>query len=455
MSEIMDGSKQKIAEGKPSLWKVLMNKRMLICIFNGFTAGLPLYFLAQLIPAWLRSESVDLKTIGFFGLVLLPFSFKYLWAPFLDRYVPPFLGRRRGWMMVSQIGLLIFMITLAVLNPQEDIHIIVYVGLAIGFFSATQDIVLDAYRRELLPDNELGLGSSFYANAYRVAGFIPGGLGLILSDYMPWSMVFIVVSLFMFVGIIHTFVINEVATEVPPPKSLQEAVVEPFKEFFLRDGFKSGLLILLFIFFYKFGDTVATALITPFYLDVGFSKTIIGTVAKVVGLWSMLFGGFVGGLLMYRMGINKALWVFGVVQVMSIFGFAILSEVGANVWVLGGVVAFEYLGVGLGSAALMAFIAKSTNKKFTGTQLALLSSLFAIPKSFSGILAGILVEGIKEKDGIFYTLLGNVSGIGYTNFFFFCAVLAIPGMILLIWVAPWNADENTNNQNSVSIKEGA
>ena len=441
MSERMDGSKRNIAEEKPSLWKALINKRMLICVFNGFTAGLPLYFLAQLIPAWLRSESVDLKTIGFFGLVLLPFSFKYLWAPFLDRYVPPFLGRRRGWMMVSQIGLLVFMISLAVFNPQNDIQMILYVGLAIGFFSATQDIVLDAYRRELLPDNELGLGSSFYANAYRVAGFIPGGLGLILSDYMPWSMVFIVVSLFMLVGIIHTFVIAEIDTGISPPKSLQEAVVEPFKEFFLRDGFKSGLLILLFIFFYKFGDTVATALITPFYLDVGFSATIIGTVAKVVGLWSMLLGGFVGGLLMFRMGINKALWIFGIVQVMSIFGFALLSEVGANVWVLGGVVAFEYLGVGLGSAALMAFIAKSTNKKFTGTQLALLSSLFAIPKSFSGIFAGVLVEGINEKDGMFYSILGDVSGIGYTNFFFVCAVLAIPGMILLVWVAPWNGNE--------------
>ncbi len=441
MSKSVDERIQNVAIEKASLWKALMNKRMLICIFNGFTAGLPLYFLAQLIPAWLRSESVDLKTIGFFGLVLLPFSFKYLWAPFLDRYVPPFLGRRRGWMMVSQVALLAFMVSLALLKPQENIEIILYVGLAIGFFSATQDIVLDAYRRELLPDNELGLGNSFYANAYRVAGFIPGGLGLILADFMPWSMVFIVVSLFMLVGIIHTFVIAEIDTQVPPPKSLREAVVEPFKEFFLRDGFKSGVLILLFIFFYKFGDTVATALITPFYLDMGFSKTIIGTVAKVVGLWSMLIGGGVGGLMMYRMGINKALWGFGVVQVLSIFGFALLSEVGANVWVLGGVVAFEYLGVGLGSAALMAFIAKSTNKKFTGTQLALLSSLFAIPKSFSGILAGVLVEGITEKDGMFYSVLGTVNGIGYTNFFYVCALLAIPGMVLLIWVAPWGADQ--------------
>ncbi len=424
-------------EEKPGLWQALMNKRMLICITNGFTAGLPLYFLLQLIPAWLRSEGVDLKTIGFFALVFLPFSFKYLWAPLLDRYVPPFLGRRRGWMLVTQIAVFFFMISLAVLNPKMNIDLILYVGLAIGFFSASQDIVLDAYRRELLPDSELGLGNSFYANAYRVAGFIPGGLGLILADYVPWPIVFFITASFMAVGIISTLVIKEAAGGVEAPKTLKEAVVDPFKEFFLRDGFKSGMLVLLFIFFYKFGDTVATALITPFYMDVGFSMTVIGTVAKVVGLWSMIVGGFIGGLLMYKTGINKALWIFGVVQMASILGFAALNEIGPSIWALGVVVAFEYLGVGLGSAALMAYIAKSTNKKFTGTQLALLTSLFAIPKSFSGLLAGILVEGVKESDGLFYTLFGSMAGVGYTNFFYICTALAIPGMLLLLWVAPW------------------
>lgn len=412
---------------------------MLICIFNGFSSGLPLYFLAQLIPAWLRSEQVDLKTIGFFSLVLLPFSFKYLWAPFLDRYVPPFLGRRRGWMLILQLGLLVLMASFAVMQPKADVQLILYAGLAVGFFSASQDIVLDAYRRELLADNELGLGNSFYANAYRISGFIPGGLGLILSDYMPWEWVFVIISAFMLVGILHTLMIAETSKENEVPASLREAVVEPFKEFFQRDGFQSGLLVLLFIFLYKFGDTVATALITPFYIDVGFSKTVIGTVAKLVGLWSMVIGGFIGGLIMFRLGINRSLWLFGMVQLLSILGFAVLNEAGPVVWVLGIVVGFEYLGVGLGSAALMAFIAQHTNKKFTGTQLALLTSLFAIPKSFSGILAGVFVEGIGENDGVFYTLFGSVSGIGYTNFFFLCALFALPGMALLIWVAPWRS----------------
>ncbi len=412
---------------KLSLKEALLNKKVLICIFNGFTAGLPMYFLAQLIPAWLRSEGVDLKTIGFFGLVMIPFAFKYAWAPLLDRYTPPLFGRRRGWMIISQVALLIFMISQAFMDPKTSINLIMYSGLAIGFFSASQDIVLDAYRRELLEDKELGLGNSFYANAYRIAGFVPGSLGLILSDHLSWMYVFIIVSLFMFIGIISTLLIPDLDLEEEKPKSLKEAVVDPLFEFFQRDGFKSGILILFFIFFYKFGDTVATSLITPFYIDVGFSNTVIGSLGKAVGFWSMVIGGFLGGLMMYRTGINKALWIFGLVQMLSILGFAVLSEAGPIVWILGVVIGFEYLGVGLGSAALMAFIAKSTNKKFTGTQLALLTSLFAVPKSFSGVLAGYLIEGSE-----------SFGGIGYTNFFYVCTLLAVPGMILLIWVAPFN-----------------
>jgi len=430
---------------KLSLKQLLVHKRMMICLLNGFTAGLPMYFLAQLIPAWLRSEEVDLKTIGFFGLVMLPYSFKYLWAPILDTYVPPFLGRRRGWMMISQIGITLFMILLGLFKPQVDIELILYVSLGIGFFGATQDIVLDAYRRELLSDDELGLGNAYYANAYRISGFIPGGLGLILADYTPWPLVFFIIAAFMLVGVFQTLWINEVDTDIKPPHGIKEAVIEPFKEFFTREGgVKTGLLILFFIFFYKFGDVMATSLITPFYLDVGFSKTVIGTIAKVVGLWSMIIGGTLGGMLMFKLGINKSLWIFGFIQMASILGFAALNEIGPNEFALGVVVAFEYLGVGLGSASLMAFIAKSTSKNFTGTQLALLTSLFAVPKAFTGIISGILIEGVSKDDGLFFSLLGTTSGIGYTQYFIICTILAIPGMLLLFWVAPWG-NKQVNN----------
>lgn len=427
---------------KMSLKEALLNKRMLNCIFNGFTAGLPIYFIISLIPAWLRSENVDLKTIGFFGFVMLPYAFKYMWSPLLDRYVPPFLGRRRGWMLITQVGILASMVFLAFFNPTDNINIILYLGFSIAVFSATQDIALDAYRRELLPDEELGIGNSMYANAYRIAGFIPGSLGLIAADHMPWRLVIIMIAAFMFVGIIYTLKISEAAQDIVAPASLKEAIVEPFKEFFTRDGgVKTGLLILGFIFFYKFGDTVATSLITPFYLDVGFSKSAIGTVAKVVGLWSMIVGGFLGGVLMFKTGINKALWIFGLVQMASILGFAFLNEVGPQLWALGIVVAFEYLGVGLGSAALMAFIAKNSNKNFTGTQYALLTSLFAVPKAFAGIVSGVLIEGVSKDDGVFFSILGLTEGIGYTSYFYVCTALAIPGMLLLFWVAPWGTKD--------------
>jgi PAT family beta-lactamase induction signal transducer AmpG len=423
---------------KLSLKEAIVNKRMLNCIFNGFAAGMPIYFLVNLIPAWLRSEEVDLKTIGFFGFVLLPYSFKFLWAPLVDRYTPPFFGRRRGWMLLTQIIIMLSMISFAFLNAKTQIDYVLYAGLAIGIFSATQDIVLDAYRRELLPDNELGLGNSYYANAYRLSAFVPGSLGLILSDMMDWKYVFIIIGLFMFIGVIYSIVISENEDEVSPPKSLAEAVIEPFKEFFQRDGIMNGTFILLFILFYKFGDTVATSLITPFYIDVGFSNLIIGSVTKAVALWAMLIGGFLGGALMFKIGINKSLWIFGIVQMASILGFSVLNEVGPNITVLGVVVAFEYLGVGLGSAALMAFIAKNTNRNFTGTQLALLTSLFAIPKSFSGVMSGLMIEGVKVTDGRFFDIFGRVEGMGYTSYFYVCTVLAIPGMLLLFKVAPWN-----------------
>ncbi len=422
----------------------LLSKKMLVCLFNGFTAGLPIYFLVQLIPAWLRTENVDLKTIGFFALVLLPYSFKYLWSPFVDRYVPPFFGRRRGWMLITQVLLLATMLLFGFVNPKDNIQAILYIGFIVAFFSATQDIALDAYRREILLDYELGLGNAFYANAYRVAGFIPGGLGLILADYMPWQYVFWIISAFMSVGIIHTLLIKESSDDIKLPRSLKEAVLGPFIDFFSRDGVKQALLILAFIFFYKFGDTMATALVTPFYLDLGFTKTIVGTVAKTVGITSMIAGGFLGGILMIKLGVNKSLWAFGVVQLVAILGFAVLSEVGPKVWLLGVIVAFEYLGVGLGSAALMAFIAKCTNKNFTGTQLALLTSFFAIPKSFVGIIAGILIEGIKPTDGVAYSLFGEITGVGYTNFFLICTVLGLPGMILLLFIAPWSEKETVS-----------
>ncbi len=410
-----------------SVWQQFFTRRMLICVFTGFSSGLPLYLLFNLVPAWLRSEQVDLKTIGLFALIQFPYTWKFLWSPLLDRYVIPAFGRRRGWMLLAQVALLLVIALLGGFSPQTEMTTIVLFCTLLAFLSATQDIVLDAYRRELLSDAELGLGNSVHVNAYRIAGLIPGSLSLILADSLPWDLVFIVTALFMLPGILMTLSVKE-PLNVIPPKNLRDAVVEPFHEFITRKGWNSALLILAFLFFYKLGDSMCTALATPFYMDMGFTKTQIGLIAKNAGLWPAVIGGLLGGLWMVKIGINRGLWLFGVVQLVSIFGFAWLAGVGHHTEItsvelaqLAFVIGLEALGVGLGTAAFVAFIARSTHPAYTATQFALFTSLAAMPRTFANAATGWLVEMM-----------------GWMGFFLLCAVLAVPGMLLLLKVAPWN-----------------
>lgn len=401
-------------------WAAVFNRRMLICIFTGFTSGLPLYILFSLVPAWLRTENVDLGTIGLFALIQIPYTWKFIWSPFMDRFTPPFLGRRRGWMVITQVTLLVVIASLGAFQPEHSVWTIAYLCAAVAFFSASQDIVIDAYRREILPDEELGLGNSIHVNAYRISGLIPGSLALILADHLPWDTVFQVVAGFMIVGIGMTLAIKEPNIAVAP-RTLKEATVEPFKEFIGRNGWKSALLVLSFLFLYKIGDNMATALATPFYLDLGFTMTEIGLIAKNAALWPTIIGGMLGGLLMLKIGINRALWLFGVVQLVTIAGFAVLSELGHDKVALAIVISLEYLGVGLGTAAFTAFIARTTNPKYTATQFALFTAFMAVPRTFANATVGFIVEQT-----------------GWTSFFIFCMIIAIPGMLLLFKVAPWN-----------------
>ena len=403
--------------------EAILNRRMLICVFTGFTSGLPLYILFQLVPAWLRVEGVGLAEIGFFALVQIPYAWKFLWAPVIDRFTLSRLGHRRSWMLLTQVALLVSISALGFLKPEISIWTIAYLSAAIAFFSASQDIVLDAYRRELLPDVELGLGNTIHVQAYRLSGLVPGALALILADHMAWHSVFIIVALFMCVGIGMTLFIDEAIKDPSPPRTMRDAIIEPFKEFVERKGLNAALIILAFLFCYKLGDSMATALQSPFYIDVGFSLTQIGTIAKFASLISAIFGGLVGGVIMIRLGINRALWLFGIVQIVSILGFVVLNEVGANPWVLGAAVSLEYLGVGLGTAAFVAFIARSTNPMFAATQFALLTAVASVPRIFASSVTGVIVEQV-----------------GWTNFFLLCTLLAIPGMLLLFKVAPWNEE---------------
>lgn len=417
-----------------NLLSQIFSRNMLICVFTGFSSGLPLYVLVSLLPIWLRAENVDLKTLGYFTLIMLPFSWKFVWAPLLDRFVPPFLGRRRGWMLISQILLLISLALFGFLDPSKQfgLSLIAALGVLCSFFSATQDIVLDAYRREILTDNELGLGNSIHVNAYRIAGLVPGSLSLILADHFPWQTVFIITAMFMLPGILMClFLSTEPNIALKKHRTLEESVLEPFREFFQRKGVWSALGILAFIFLYKLGDSMATALISPFYLDMGFSKTQIGLVVKNASLWPMVVASIFGGILMLKVGINRALWLFGFVQIITILGFAWLAQQGPfetvdsrALWSLSLVVAAEYIGIGLGTAAFVAFMARETNPLYTATQLALFTSLAALPRATLNTQAGTLIDWL-----------------GYYDYFWLCFWLAIPGMLCLVKVAPWNQVE--------------
>ena len=399
----------------------LLNRRMLICVMTGLASGMPLYLLIQLVPAWLRAADVSLAEIGLFALVGLPYTWKFLWAPLMDRIALP-LGRRRGWMLVAQIGLVLSIGALGYIDPLHETALVAVFASVIAFLSATQDVAIDAYRREILPDEELGIGNAIHVQAYRIASLVPGSLSLILADLLPWVWVFWITAAFMGVGIVLSLSVTEPENFSPQPKTFRESLIKPFSEYFQRVGWRTAALALFFMVAYKLGDNMATALATPFYLDLGFSMTEIGLVAKHAALWPAIAGGLLGGVFMLRLGINRALWVFGLVQMISILGFAWLASVGPALWLLAVVIAFEYLGVGLGTAAFTAFIARESSKAFAATQFALFTALAALPRSLANAVTGFIVEET-----------------GWVIFFCLCTLLAIPGLVTLLWVAPWQS----------------
>lgn len=412
-------------------WHALVNRRMLICVFLGFTSGLPLFVLVNLVQAWLRSDGVDLKSISLFALIQFPYTWKFMWAPLMDRYSIPRFGRRRGWMLATQVAVMVAIGSLGALDPAAGLRNVAVLAAALAFFSASSDIVIDAFRREILADEEQGLGTAIHVNAYKLAGLVPGSLALILADHLPWSEVFPITAAFMLPGIAMTLCVAEPVLRGVPPRNLQDAVVLPFREFVARGGWSHALLILAFIFLFKLGDSLATSLSTSFYLDLGFTKTAIGLIAKNVGLWSSVLGGLVGGAWLLILGINRGLWLFGALQVVSILGFAWLAHVGADPFVLAAVIGFEaFASVGLGTAAFTAFIARTTDARYTATQFALFTSLASVPRTFANAGAGYVVDAT-----------------GWFTFFLICAVLAIPGLLLLPFVAPWGAP-GSNPPNS-------
>ena len=390
---------------------------MLVAMIMGFSCGLPLLLTISVLQAWMKEEGVDLTVIGMMALVGLPYTVKFLWAPLLDRYTLPFLGRRRGWLLASQLALALAIAGLGCTSPAKSPWLVAFAAFLVTFCSASQDIIVDAYRREDLTDRELGLGSSLYINGYRLGMLLASGGGLIMADYIPFSLVYLIMALGMVPGIATTFLAPEPTTPAGVPRTLKDAVVNPMVEYFTRRG---ALWILAFILLYKIGDTMASAMTTPFYLDIGFTKTQIGAVVKLFGFWATIAGSLMGGICMLRLGIPRSLWIFGILQALSTAGFALLAQIGPSLSWLAGVIAFENLSSGMGTAAYAAFMASITDKRFTATQYALLTSLMGVPRVLAAAPTGLLAK-------IF----------GWQGFFICCTVIALPGMLLLLKVAPW------------------
>jgi len=391
---------------------------MLLALLFGFSSGLPLLLTGSTLQAWLKDEGVSLEAIGLLSLAGLPYALKFLWAPLFDHVVPPFLGRRRGWTLPIQLVLALAIASLGLVHPARQAWLVAPVALCVTFVSASQDVVLDAYRRESFVDEELGLGSSLFVNGYRLAMLVSGALALFLADRLPWRAVYFLMAACMVACVLVTLLAPEPRVDLAPPKTLREAVVEPFVDFFARPG---AQLVLAFILLYKLGDQMAASMTTPFVLELGLTKTELGAIAKVFGMASTVGGGLLGGLLMLRLGVHRGLWLFGVAQALAILCFAALAEVGKVYALVALAIALENFTAGMGTSAFVAYMASLTNRRFSATQYALVTGLMGVPRVLVAAPTGIVARHV-----------------GWTNFYLLCAVSAVPGLLLLTRVAPWS-----------------
>jgi len=393
--------------------EILRSPRIAAVLLLGFSSGLPLALTGSTLQAWLTVSGTDIMTMAWFSWIGIPYLLKVFWSPLMDRYVPPFLGRRRGWMLLTQLALVAGIAAMAVSPPNADLWLLGCLALWVAFASASQDIVIDAYRTDLLPAAERGMGAAVSVLGYRIAMLASGGLALILADHIGWRQTFFVMAALMGVGLATSLLAPEPELRGTPPRSLREAVVEPLRDLVSRPG---ALQLLALIILYKFGDALAGTLTTAFLIrGVGFSLTDVGTINKVLGLVSLLAGGLFGGLLLVRMSLMRALLLFGVLQAISNLSFAVLAWAGKSYPLLVFAVGFENLASGMGTAAFVAFAMALCNHSFSATQYALLSALASLGRILFGPVTGGLVEAM-----------------GWANFFVFTFVAALPGL-WLVW----------------------
>lgn len=426
--------KQTTAPSFLQMIKIMLSWKMMVMFFFGFSSGFPYYIIKDVLKFWMMDANVDIAKIGLFALVGMPYTLKFVWSPIMDGFVPPFLGRRRGWILMAQIGLMITIACLGQFDPNQSLLWIAVFALCLNFFGASQDIALDAFRREYLTSKELGFGTGVWMNAWRLGTFVSVGLSVLADFDVTWPTIFFMLMAVMGVGVITTLLVPEPVVEQPPPRNLREAVVEPFVEFFQRHR---AILILLFILLYKIGDNMASTMTIPYIVQMGFTKAQYFIIVKGVGMLGLFSGVLVGGSIMIRLGIAKSLYIFGFLQAVSTAFFSILNimDHGSSFWIeyhqtiLGGIVAFEFFATGLGQAAYATYMAIQTNKRFTATQYALLTSLMGIPGVFAAALTGYMSQFL-----------------GWNIFYYLCALAAIPGILLLFKIAPWNAGNQALEQ---------
>lgn len=410
-----------MVKARKSPLQVFQSRKMAALLLLGFSSGLPLFLTSKTLQAWMTVEKVNLGAIGLFSLVGLPYSLKFLWAPLLDRFTLPFLGRRRGWLIVIQSALLVAIALMALQKPATALQLLAVNALAIAFLSATQDIAADAYRADVLEEREMGAGAAVFVLGYRIALLATGSLALILADQIPWSTVYLLMSSLTIIGLIATMTAPEPEERDRPPASLADAVLLPFGEFFQRLGLLQGILILVFIVLYKLGDALVNNMSTPFLLQTGFTQTDIGAIQGGMGLIATIVGALAGGVILSKIGINRSLWFFGGLQALSNLTYFIQAQLGRDYRFMILTINVENFCAGLGTAAFVAFLMSLCNQRFSATQYALLSSLMAVSRDILVAPAGRLVEIT-----------------GWSLFFLISIAAALPGLLLLPVFAPWN-----------------
>jgi PAT family beta-lactamase induction signal transducer AmpG len=397
--------------------KAVFNRRMSVMLLLGFSSGLPLSLCASTLQAWMATVDTNILTIGLFTLAQVPYVLKFLWAPFMDRYALPVFDRRRGWILLSQLLLMLAIVLMAFSDPRSNLPLMGLLALLIAFLSATQDIAFDAYRTEILEGKERGIGVGISVSAYRIAMIVSGAGVLIMADHIGWQAAFLIVSLLFIVGMVGVVLGPDADIRSRAPVTLNEAVVEPFREFLER---RSAWLLLAFIVLYKLGDAFAGSLSTVFLISgLGFSLTEVGVLNKVISLVMTIAGALIGGGLMIRLSLFNALFWFGAIQAVTNLGFMFLAAHGKDYIGAAIVIALENLAGGMGTAAFVALLMALCNHRYTATQFALLSALASLGRVLVGPPSGQLV-----------TMLG------WTQFYFLTFLIALPGLGLLWYLQP-------------------